>query len=101
MGKSRPFAELAEQRPTIPAATNDRAARPRALRSALYALCYLLLFLIALYPRVTRLADFITTDEAYHWVDRVAGFSDAIARGRWAQTILTGHPGVTTMWLGT
>jgi 4-amino-4-deoxy-L-arabinose transferase-like glycosyltransferase len=60
-----------------------------------------LLFVVALLPRVARLADFITTDEAYHWVDRVAGFSDALSRGRWAQTIQTGHPGVTTMWLGT
>lgn len=59
------------------------------------------LFVIALLPRVVGLADFLTTDEVYHWVGRVAHFAAAIERGRWADTWLTGHPGVTQMWLGT
>lgn len=56
--------------------------------------------LLALTPRVLGLADFITIDESYHWIGRVERFSAAIAAGDWAQTNQTGHPGVTTMWLG-
>jgi 4-amino-4-deoxy-L-arabinose transferase-like glycosyltransferase len=58
------------------------------------------LFLLALVPRVAGLADFLTTDEAYHWIDRTARFSEAIAQRRWIGTLQTGHPGVTLMWLG-
>lgn len=60
-----------------------------------------MLFLIALFPRTLGLNDFFTTDEAYHWIDRVGGFRYALSKGRWSETILTGHPGVTIMWLGT
>ena len=59
-----------------------------------------LLGLIALMPRVWGLADFLTTDEAYHWIKRTEQFSAAIAQQNWGDTIQTGHPGVTTMWLG-
>jgi hypothetical protein len=64
------------------------------------ALTVLALGLLALVPRVTGLADYLTTDEAYHWITRVERFSAAIGDGRWRDTVLTGHPGVTTMWLG-
>ncbi|MEM8532498.1 MAG: phospholipid carrier-dependent glycosyltransferase [Chloroflexota bacterium] len=60
----------------------------------------LLLGLIALMPRVWGLADFLTTDEAYHWIKRTEQFSAAIVQQNWGDTIQTGHPGVTTMWLG-
>lgn len=56
--------------------------------------------LLALLPRVFGLSDFITTDEAYHWIDRTERFSAALASGRLAETLQTGHPGVTVMWLG-
>lgn len=56
---------------------------------------------VALLPRMTDLTDFFTTDEAYHWIDRVAGFSKALATGNLFKTSQTGHPGVTIMWLGT
>jgi 4-amino-4-deoxy-L-arabinose transferase-like glycosyltransferase len=56
--------------------------------------------LLALVPRVSGLADYLTTDEAYHWITRVERFSAAVSDGRWRDTVLTGHPGVTTMWLG-
>ncbi|NWG19861.1 MAG: glycosyltransferase family 39 protein [Chloroflexi bacterium] len=55
---------------------------------------------IALAPRAFGLADFLTTDEAYHWITRTERFSAAITERRWADTALTGHPGVTNMWLG-
>lgn len=60
----------------------------------------LLIGAMALLPRTLGLDDFITTDEAYHWVDRSERFAQAIAEGRWGDTLLTGHPGVLTMWLG-
>src|SRR5262245_33109191 len=55
---------------------------------------------LALLPRCLGLADFFTIDEPYHWIGRVRRFAEALGRGDWAATDLTGHPGVTTMWLG-
>lgn len=46
------------------------------------------------------LSTFYTIDEAYHWITRIRLFGEAIEQGHWAATNLTGHPGVTTMWLG-
>ncbi len=43
---------------------------------------------------------FITPDELI-WVYRSVQFREALLQGRWADTLTTGHPGVTTMWLGT
>lgn len=57
--------------------------------------------LIALLPRVVGTADFFTTDEANYWEERVARFAAALSQADWAATNQTGHPGVTTMWLGT
>jgi hypothetical protein len=64
------------------------------------ALLALLLGVAALLPRALGLADFLTTDEAYHWIARTERFADAIADRRWADTLQTGHPGITLMWLG-
>ncbi len=63
-------------------------------------LATLLLIGIALLPRLANLNDFYTTDEAYFWQERVERFGDALSMGDWAATNQTGHPGVTTMWLG-
>jgi hypothetical protein len=60
----------------------------------------ILVALATLLPRVVGLRDFLTTDEAYHWITRTERFAAAIGAGRWADTILTGHPGVSLMWLG-
>ena len=60
----------------------------------------LLIAILALVPRVAGLDDFLTTDEAYHWIDRTTRFADALTDGRWADTVQTGHPGVTIMWAG-
>lgn len=79
--------------------TVHRRAAP-ATASWSPALITLLIGSIALLPRVLGLADFITTDEAYHWIARTERFSQAIANQQWADTRLTGHPGVTLMWLG-
>lgn len=80
----------------IPEATLQRAARTRIpvwLIAGAVAL-------IALLPRVVGTADFYTTDEAYYWEGRVARFAAALSQADWAATNQTGHPGVTTMWLG-
>ena len=74
------------------------AARPSARVG--WLLLPLLVAAAALLPRALGLADFLTTDEAYHWITRTERFAAAIGEGRWADTILTGHPGVTLMWLG-
>src|SRR5262245_10394769 len=55
---------------------------------------------IALVPRCLGLADFFTIDEPYHWIARVRLFAEALSSHNWAATDITGHPGVTTMWLG-
>ncbi len=59
------------------------------------------LFLVALLPRLLGLGRGLTTDEAYHWVGyRSPRFLDALTSGQFADTMITGHPGVITMWLG-
>ncbi|KAB8140223.1 phospholipid carrier-dependent glycosyltransferase [Chloroflexia bacterium SDU3-3] len=59
-----------------------------------------LLFLLALLPRALALGSFITIDEAFAWLGRSHEFLDALGRGDYAATAISGHPGVTTMWLG-
>jgi hypothetical protein len=59
------------------------------------------IFLLALLPRaLAPLGGFVTVDEAMHWLGRVEAFAAAVAEARFADTVLSGHPGVTTMWLG-
>ncbi|NJN66010.1 MAG: hypothetical protein HC884_04495 [Chloroflexaceae bacterium] len=60
----------------------------------------LLIGVAGLVPRVTALDDFLTYDEAYHWIGRTERFFDALVEHHWAGTRQTGHPGVTTMWGG-
>ncbi|HWQ15332.1 MAG TPA: glycosyltransferase family 39 protein [Roseiflexaceae bacterium] len=69
-------------------------------RTASAWLAALAVGLAALAPRALGLADFYTIDESYHWIGRVERFAAALAAGDWAATNQTGHPGVTTMWLG-
>lgn len=78
--------------------TTQRA--PLAAASWATALIVLALAGLALAPRVLGLADFLTTDEVYNWMPRIDRFSGAIADGRWGDTVLTGHPGITLLWLG-
>jgi hypothetical protein len=59
----------------------------------------LAIFLLALLPRLSAIDRSVTPDEL-HWVDRSLRFSAAIAHGQWADTVQAGHPGVTTLWLG-
>src|SRR5512147_302854 len=59
----------------------------------------LILFFLALLPRLGAIDRYVTPDEL-HWVDRSIRFSQALSRGNLADTVQAGHPGVTTMWLG-
>ncbi len=56
--------------------------------------------LVALLPRTITLDDFVTYDEAYHWIGRTERFAEALRQHDWARTYQTGHPGVTAMYLG-
>jgi 4-amino-4-deoxy-L-arabinose transferase-like glycosyltransferase len=59
-----------------------------------------ILFFLALIPRLHAIwRGFYTPDEP-SWVFRSIRFLQAIEAHRWADTMQTGHPGVVTMWLG-
>ncbi|MGD2146732.1 MAG: glycosyltransferase family 39 protein, partial [Anaerolineae bacterium] len=55
--------------------------------------------LVGLALRCVPLGRYVTPDEP-NWVYRSIGFGDALAAGDWSAIPPTGHPGVTTMWLG-
>ena len=59
----------------------------------------LAIFGMALFTRSGALKQYISPDEP-SWVWRSIAFSRALAEGNWANTAQMGHPGVTTMWLG-
>jgi 4-amino-4-deoxy-L-arabinose transferase-like glycosyltransferase len=90
-------ASLPQRRRAKPALATINGAR---LSRLLTWLPPLLLLAAALLPRIAQLNDFYTTDEAYFWQGRVERFAAALSMGDWAATNQTGHPGVTTMWLG-
>ena len=56
--------------------------------------------MVAFVPRLVAIGRFVTPDELI-WVYRSVQFREALLQGQWAHTLTTGHPGVTTMWLGT
>ncbi len=59
----------------------------------------LVLFILALLPRVWNLNAFITWDEPM-WTYRSIRFLTALRRMDFGGTFLVGHPGVITMWSG-
>ncbi len=75
------------------ASQNGRLAAHPLLISAL-------LFGLALLLRLLALERYVTPDELI-WVYRSVLFREALAAGQWANTLVSGHPGVTTTWLGT
>lgn len=75
---------------------------PHSLRPSVSSSLLLLsgvIFLLALLPRLGALDRYVTPDEL-HWVDRSIRFAQALSRGEPADTVQAGHPGVTTLWLG-
>ncbi len=59
----------------------------------------LAIFVFALLARSGALKQYVAPDEP-SWVWRSLNFSQALATSDWASTAQMGHPGVTTMWLG-
>lgn len=59
-----------------------------------------LLFALALALRLLALNRYVTPDELI-WVYRSVLFREAVQSGQWANTLVAGHPGVITTWLGT
>ena len=59
----------------------------------------LAIFGLAFFTRTGALKQYVVPDEP-SWVWRSLSFSQALAQGQWANTAQIGHPGVTTMWLG-
>jgi 4-amino-4-deoxy-L-arabinose transferase-like glycosyltransferase len=57
------------------------------------------IFVLALFTRSGAVKNYVAPDEP-SWVWRSIHFSQALAAGEWAGTAQMGHPGVTTMWLG-
>jgi len=65
-----------------------------------YGFFVLVIFLFLLAPlRFLALGRFVTADEPT-WGKRSANFYYALSHGDYASTYQTGHPGVTTMWVG-
>ncbi|MEZ4592903.1 MAG: hypothetical protein R3D55_17435 [Chloroflexota bacterium] len=73
--------------------------RQRPFSSSQLNIFALLLFGVALLPRLAALGNFITPDEL-NWIHRSVVFHQALRQGEWAATLTTGHPGVLTTWLG-
>ncbi len=57
------------------------------------------IFITALIARWPN-GNFLTVDEAYHWIALSKRFATAISTGNFADTFYFGHPGVTTLWFG-
>ena len=57
----------------------------------------LVVFVLALVPRILNLDVFVGPDEL-SWVKRANNFAYALATGNFAQTYRSGHPGVTVLW---
>ena len=62
-------------------------------------ICHLSFVLLVFLLRVSHLGRYVTPDEPA-WVHRAIRFADALAARDWTAVPSTGHPGVTTMWLG-
>ena len=72
---------------------------PRWLCALYDALAALVLFAISYAQRAVAPLAMVSWDEPA-WVLRSTRFLLALRSGDWAQTLQTGHPGVTTMWTG-
>ena len=59
----------------------------------------LTLFLVALLARLSAIGRYVTPDEL-NWVYRSLGLRRALLAGDWQETLQSGHPGVTTTWIG-
>ena len=84
------------EKPGARTTTKPQSDPSRVPRDALLAALLLLLAFLARLGAIERL---VTPDELT-WVYRSIRFREALLAGHWADTLVTGHPGVTTTWLG-
>ncbi len=80
-------------------ATATITAKPAVSHRAALVLMTVLVFAIALVPRMAGRDTYVTLDED-NWLKRTAGFTYALWSGELRRTYQNGHPGVTTMWVG-
>ncbi len=59
----------------------------------------LFIFLLSFISRASTIGRYVTPDEPI-WVYRALGMRQALLSADWPNTIQSGHPGVTTTWLG-
>ena len=71
----------------------------RSRSAVVDALIALALAIAVLATRAMAADSFVSWDEPM-WAHRSARFYSALQDGRWYDTLITGHPGVTTMWAG-
>ena len=71
----------------------------RRHRRGVPAFLLLLLLAVSFGLRLAPLGRYVTPDEPA-WVYRSIRFASALSAGDWDSIPVTGHPGVTTMWLG-
>lgn len=83
-----------------PDASTRSSARTHWTVVAGYVLALGLLFALAFGTRAIGLGGAVTEDED-QWIARSGRFADGLASQQWRRTYLTGHPGVTVMWLTT
>ncbi len=95
---------------TATSQNRGRDARPASDETGNVARCHrsgtvnspfvlgLVVFLLALLPRVLDLDVFVGPDEI-SWVRRSDNFAEALRNGNLAATYQSGHPGVTLLWL--
>ena len=82
-----------------PAASGEHSSTaPGGLSPTVRLATCILLFLLALLPRLVGLGEATTEDED-QWIQRSGNFARALSLGTWRETYQIGHPGVTTMWV--
>jgi len=64
-----------------------------------FVICHLSFVILAFLVRLFPLGYYVTPDEPA-WVYRAIRFADGLMARDWTAIPATGHPGVTTMWLG-
>lgn len=74
-------------------------ARNAGAPTWLFRLFPFLLFFLSFLPRLVAIGRYVTPDEPT-WVYRSVQFREALLAGNWAGTLVAGHPGVITTWLG-
>jgi len=79
--------------------TNDKYREANAKHRLAFVICHWSLVIPGFLLRLAPLGRYVTPDEPA-WVYRSIRFADALAARDWAAVPSTGHPGVTTMWLG-